>query len=159
MAPAASIAPRAMAASFVGTFVSTTVGATLVAAYLEATDPNPTPFGTNAIDLLKALGWGALAGVVGGLFVMLIGAWLAMMLRKQLWAGRRQARLWSLLMAALMWVAGVSIGGYALGFSGLGGALYLVALPALVVALVLAWLFAPWVAHLPSADGHRTASR
>ncbi|HEX2856536.1 MAG TPA: hypothetical protein VHO26_03515 [Propionibacteriaceae bacterium] len=143
---ASSIAPRAMLAGFVTTLVATTVGAGAEAGYLEATDPTRVSAATNAVDLLRTAGIGALAGLVAGVVIMVLTAWLAMMLRPQLQRGRRRARLLGLLLSTVLWALGVWLGLGVLGFSGLGSTGYLLASPALVVAWVLTWFFAPWVA-------------
>ncbi|HET9129196.1 MAG TPA: hypothetical protein VFN73_14020 [Propionibacteriaceae bacterium] len=143
---ASSIAPRAMLAGFVTTLVATTVGAGAEAGYLEATDPTRVSAATNAVDLLRTAGIGALAGLVAGVVIMVLTAWLAMMLRPHLQRGRRRARLLGLLLSTVLWALGVWLGLGVLGFSGLGSTGYLLASPALVVAWVLTWFFAPWVA-------------
>ena len=135
-----------MVAGFVTTLVATAVGAGVEAAYLEATDPAPASAAANAVDLLRTTGIGALAGAVAGLVIMVLTAWLAMTLRPQLQRGRRRARLLGLALSTVLWALGVWLGLGVLGFSGLGSAGYLIASPALVVAWVLTWFFAPWVA-------------
>ena len=144
--PASSIAPRAMIAGFVTTLVATTVGTALEAGYLEATDPTPASVTANVVDLLRTTGIGALAGLIAGVVIMVLTAWLAMMLRLQVQRGRRRARLLGVLLSTVLWAVGVWLGLDLLGFSGLGASGYLIASPALVVSWVLAWFFAPWVA-------------
>ena len=145
-ASASSIAPRAMVAGFVTTLVATTVGTAVEAGYLEATDPTPASAASNVVDLLRTTGIGALAGLIAGVVIMVMTAWLAMMLRPQLQRGRRRARLLGLVLSTVLWAVGVWLGLDVLGFSGLGSSGYLIASPALVVAWVLSWFFAPWVA-------------
>jgi len=145
--PASSIAPRAMIAGLVTTVVATTLGTAVEAAYLMATDPTPAPAATDAVDVLRTTGIGLLAGLVAGVVIMVLTAWLAMMLRPQLQRGRRPARLLGLALATVLWAVGVWLGLGVLGFGGLGSAGYLIASPALVVAWVLTWFLAPWVAR------------
>ena len=135
-----------MLAGFVTTLVATTVGAGAEAGYLEATDPTRVSAATNAVDLLRTAGIGALAGLVAGVVIMVLTAWLAMTLRPHLQRGRRRARLLGVLLSTVLWALGVWLGLGVLGFSGLGSTGYLLASPALVVAWVLTWFFAPWVA-------------
>ena len=144
-ASASALAPRAMLAGFVTTLVSTTVGAGVVGAYLDLTDPNPSTRGLHPGDLLRALGVGALAGLIAGVVIMVLSAWLAMMLHAQLRRGRRQLRVLSLLLSTGLWALGVWLGLDLIGFSGLGSPAYAVASPALVVAWVMVWFLAPWV--------------
>ncbi len=150
--PASAVAPRAMLAGFVTTLVSTTVGAGVVGAYLDLTDPHPSTRGLHLGDLLRALGVGALAGLIAGVVIMVLAAWLAMMLHVQLRRGRGRLRVLSLLLSTGLWALGVWLGLDLIGFSGLGSPAYAVASPALVVAWVMVWFLAPWVVAEPDGD-------
>lgn len=148
-----------MGAAWLTTVVATMIGVGAVAGYLEITDPGHASASENAVDLLRALGLGLLAGALSGLVTSLLAAWGAMALRAQLYSGRRRARLIALGCCAVLWAVGVALVLHVIGFGGLGALAYAISLPALAVALVMTWLLVPWVVREPDADRRPKGAR